>query len=54
MSELETIEFYKEQVKEYMDAEGRFPDTILGDEIWPLSYCYKHWIDDALWWSFAE
>lgn len=53
MSKLERIEYYKELVKPYLNDKGWFPDTILGDAIWPLEYCYKQWIGDDLWWSFT-
>jgi len=51
--ELHMLEQHKKDVAEYSNDKGWFPDTILGDEIWPLYYCVKHYIGDDLWWEFV-
>jgi len=45
---------YYNSVKPYMDADGWFPDDILGNSFWALSLCEKKLIGDKLYWRFVE
>lgn len=53
MPESEIIQEYYNSVKPHMDASGWFPDDILGDSFWVLSYCERKWIGDKLFWRFT-
>lgn len=50
MSELD---FYKQQMTPFMDNEGWFPDSLLGDSFWVLTYCIKEFMNGELKWRFA-
>jgi len=54
MKKIEDIEVYKEFVKEHINGDGMFPDSILADAIWPLTYCNKHFINGEMFWSFID
>ena len=48
------IQEYYDSVKPYMNKDGWFPDDILGDSFWVLSYCErKMFDDDKLYWRFT-
>ena len=44
----------KASVAQYMDNDGWFPDSILGNSIWVLSYCIKEDRNGELYWKFAD
>lgn len=41
-------------MKDHMDENGWFPDSILGDAIWPLSVCSKTWKNGQLFWRMSS
>lgn len=43
-----------EFVKDYVDENGWFPDSILGDAIWVLSECEREFINNELHWRITS
>ena len=46
-------EEYRKSVEQHMNAEGWFPDSILGQNYWVLWYCERKLIGDNLYWRFV-
>lgn len=38
----------------HSDEDGWFPDHVLGDDIWVLTFCEKKMIDHKLYWRLID
>lgn len=41
-------------VKKYMDEDGWFPDSVLGQSFWALTYCTRKQVGDEIYWKFVK